>query len=358
MIDWLLLFIPITALLEVAAPKEHGWIFISSALAIVPLAGWMGRATEHLAERTGEGVGGLLNATFGNAAELIIGIAALRAGLYEVVKASIAGSILGNILLVLGAAMLAGGLRFKEQHYNAVAARSQSTLLALAAIALTFPALYHAALGAESAKLHQDLSLTFSVILLGTYALSLVFQLVTHKALFAGHREDAGEGPAPWTVARSVLVLVAATALIAWMSEVLVGAVEPAARAFGMNKVFIGVIIIALLGNAAEHFTAITVARKNRMDLSLSIALGSSVQVALFIAPVLVLLSHVLGPAPMDLALRPALVLIVFLSILIAAQIAGDGESNWLKGASLLVVYLIIAIAFYYAPMGASVLPR
>ena len=358
MIDWLLLFVPVTALLEFLAPGQHGWIFVSSALAIVPLAGWMGRATEHLAERTGEGVGGLLNATFGNAAELIIGIAALRAGLYEVVKASIAGSILGNILLVLGAAMFAGGLRFNEQRYNVVAARSQSTLLALAAIALTFPALYHVALGAEGAALHQGLSLTFSLILLGTYAMSLVFQLVTHKALFAGNREEAAGHAASWSIRRSVLVLLAATALIAWMSEVLVGAVEPAALAFGMNKVFIGVIVVALLGNAAEHVTAVTVARKNRMDLSLSIALGSSVQVALFVAPVLVLLSHVLGPVPMDLAFRPALVLIVFLSILIAGQIAGDGESNWLKGASLLVVYLIVAIAFYYAPMGASVLPR
>jgi Ca2+:H+ antiporter len=327
-------------------------VFVASALAILPLAGWMGRATEQLAERTGEGVGGLLNATFGNAAELIIALAALRAGLHDVVKASIAGSIVGNILLVLGAAMLAGGLKHREQHYNASGARSQATMLTLAAIALILPAAYSAAVGTQAPRGLGTLSVSISVVLLVMYGLFLYFSLVTHASLFSGSREvEHTEGhAAAWPASKALLVLGAATVFIAWISEILVGAIEPTAHEFGLSNVFVGVLVVAVLGNAAEHATAITAAAKNRMELALSISIGSSIQVALFVAPVLVLSSLILGPAPMDLAFSGGLVLTVLLAVLITGQVAGDGRSDWLKGAQLLVVYVILGLAFFFAP--------
>ena len=358
MMNWLLLFIPVSIVPEHFAPERHLLVFLASALAILPLAGWMGRATEQLAERMGEGVGGLLNATFGNAAELIIGLAALRAGLYDVVKASIAGSIVGNILLVLGAAMLAGGLRYPEQHYNAPGARTQATMLTLAAIALVIPAAFRSLVGsADVAGALDSLSISISVVLLIVYALYLLFTLVTHSALFAGTKtsEEGEAHKVPWTVGRATLVLAAATAVIAWISEILVGAIEPTAKEFGLTNVFIGVFVVAILGNAAEHATAISAAMKNRMELALSIAIGSSIQVALFVAPVLVLLSLVLGPAPMNLAFPSGQVLIVLLSVLITGQVAGDGRSDWLRGVQLLAVYLVMGLAFLFAP---GVAPR
>jgi len=294
----------------------------------------------------------LLNATFGNAAELIIALAALRKGLHEIVKASLTGSIIGNILLVLGAAILAGGLRHKTQHFNAVAARSQSSMLTLAAIALIVPAAFHFLAGPGAEAREAGLSLEIAVLLLLTYFLGLVFALHTHKQLFAGTAAAAGESAAhkPWTLRRSILVLLAATALVAWISEILVGSVEHAAGSFGMTGIFVGIIVVATIGNAAEHSTAVLVALKNRMDLSLGIAIGSSTQIALFVAPVLVLASYVIGPAPMNLVFTPAEVLAVVLAIAITGQIAGDGESNWLEGVQLLAVYLVLAIAFYFLP--------
>ncbi|MEW6251939.1 MAG: calcium/proton exchanger [Planctomycetota bacterium] len=348
--SWLLILVPVAVAIEHLAPERHLLIFISSALAILPLAGWMGRATEQLAERTGEGVGGLLNATFGNAAELIISLSALRAGLYTVVKASIVGSIIGNILLVLGAAMLAGGVRRPAQRFNTDAARSQATLLMLAAIALIVPSAYSVA-GAGAAPALGSLSVWIAVALLAVYAANLVFSLVTHPALFRGSGEHGGEAREPlWSVWRAMLTLGAATALIAWMSEILVGAIDPAAEELGMNDAFVGVFVVAILGNAAEHATAVAAAMKDRMDLAMSIAIGSSVQVALFVAPVLVLLSYVLGPQPMDLAFNGGLVLTVFLSVLITGQVAGDGHSHWLKGVQLLAVYVMLGLAFFFAP--------
>ena len=355
--NWLLVFIPATVALEHLAPERHLLVFLAAAIAILPLAGWLGRATEQLAERMGEGVGGLLNATFGNAAELIIALAALRAGLHDVVKASIAGSIVGNILLVLGAAMLAGGMRRSEQLFNASAARSQATMLMLAAIALVLPAAYRSLLGEAAMAGLGTLSIAISILLLLVYGLFLVFSLVTHASWFAGTppAEDGEEAHAPiWTAGRAAAVLAAATALIAWMSEILVGAIEPMTHESGLNRIFVSVFVVAILGNAAEHATAITAALKNRMDLSLSIAIGSSIQVALFVAPVLVLASLVLGPAPMDLAFPTGLVLIVFLSVLITAQVAGDGRSDWLKGVQLLSVYLVLAITFFFVPAAVS----
>lgn len=350
--NWLLLFVPVAIGLEFLAPEQHLLVFATSSLAILPLAGWMGRATEQLAERMGEGVGGLLNATFGNAAELIIALAALRAGLHDVVKASIVGSIVGNILLVLGAAMLAGGLRRPEQHFNPAGARSQATMLTLAAIALILPAAFQAAAGTTGEALGR-LSVSISVVLLLVYLLYLAFALVTHSALFTGSHVPE-EGKARASVGRAASVLAAATAGIAWMSEIMVGAIEPTAHEFGLSNVFVGIFVVAILGNAAEHATAISAALKDRMDLSLSIAIGSSVQVALFVAPVLVLTSLFLGPAPMDLAFPAGLVLIVLLSVLITGQVAGDGRSDWLKGMQLLAVYLVLGLTFFFLPSAPS----
>ncbi|HLX61213.1 MAG TPA: calcium/proton exchanger [Planctomycetota bacterium] len=357
--NWLLLFVPAAIALHFLAPHHDIAIFIVSSLAIVPLAGWMGRATEHLAEKTGEGVGGLLNATFGNAAELIIAIMALRAGEHDIVKASLTGSIIGNVLLVNGAAFLAGGLKFKTQSFNAAAARSQATMLTLAAIGLIAPMGYHYLARAEHVEAlrgrEHDLSLEISIVLLIIYGLSLIFSLHTHKNLFTGPAREAAaiddqEPRAPWSLRRSLLTLLIATALIAWISEFLVASVSGAAEHLGMSKIFIGVIVVAIIGNAAEHSTAILMALKNRMDLSLSIANGSSLQIALFIAPVVVLASYFIGAHPMNLVFTPAEVLAIFLSVQIAEQLASDGESNWLEGAQLLSVYAIVAIVFYFLP--------
>lgn len=354
MLNWLLIFVPIAIALEHFTPQQHLLIFFSAALAILPLAAWMSHATEHLAEKTGEGIGGLLNATFGNAAELIIAIAALRAGLHDVVKAAIAGSIVGNILLVLGAAMLAGGLRHSEQQFNAIAARSQATLLTLAAIALIIPAAFSRLAGQNFSAELGFLSVSIAIVLLVVYGLFLVFSLITNKSLFTGsfdaNAQTDAVRPTPWPVKKAVLVLAASTVAIAWISEVLVGAIEPSAHDFGLSKIFVGVFVVAILGNAAEHATAISAAMKNRMDLSLSIAIGSSVQVALFVAPILVISSLWIGPTPMDLAFTSGLVLTVMLAVLITGQVAGDGRSDWLKGVQLLAVYIILGLAFFFAP--------
>ena len=351
-LNWLLGFVPTAVILSLSHGAES-LTFVAACLAIIPLAGWLGHATEHLAERTGEGIGGLLNATFGNAAELIITLMALRSGLYEVVKASITGSIIGNILLVLGAALLAGGVRYKSQRFNPAGARSYSTMLTLAAIALIVPAVFHFVGGQQLGLRERDLSLEISIVLILTYAASLLFSLHTHKQLFVGEARAAGEIESAsahqvWGLPRSLTVLSIATLLIVWMSEILVHSVEAAAAAFGMSQVFIGVIVVAVIGNAAEHSTAIIVALKNRMDLSLGIAIGSSIQIALFVAPVLVFASYFIGPTPMDLVFTPLEVVAIGLSVLITGQIASDGESNWLEGTQLLAVYAILALAFYF----------
>jgi Ca2+:H+ antiporter len=308
----------------------------------------MGDATEQLATHFGEGVGGLLNATFGNAAELIIALAALRAGLHDVVKASIVGSIIGNVLLVLGAAMLAGGLRHQEQRFNAVAARSQATMLVLAAIALILPAYFQSAVGTTTQGLDR-LSVSISIVLLLAYLLNLAFALITHRALFAGSHEP-DERKAQPSKTRAISLLAGTTVGIAWMSEILVGTIEPATHQLGLSKVFVGVFVVAVMGNAVEHATAIFAAMKDRMDLSLSIAIGSSVQIALFVAPVLVLASLFLGPIPMDLAFPAGLVLLVLVSVLITAQVANDGRSDWLEGIQLLTIYLVLGLTLFFVP--------
>ncbi len=349
-LNWLLIFVPATIGLKFLSPDSHVAIFITSCLAILPLAGWLGQATEHLSQHTGEGIGGLLNATFGNAAELIIALMALQRGLHDVVKASLTGSIIGNLLLVMGISIVAGGLKFKSQYFNKSGARSQATMLLLAAIAMVLPATFHSLAG-NLPRREQDLSLEISVILLATYALSMVFTLKTHKQLFGGEGGHSHDGePNPWSVKKSIGVLALATTLIAVVSEILVGSVEVAAHTFGMTSVFVGVIVVAIIGNAAEHSTAVIVAMKDRMDLSLGIALGSSIQVAVFVAPMLVLVSYFIGPKPMNLVFTEAEVIAVGLSVLIATQITNDGESNWMEGVLLLAVYAILGAVFYYLP--------
>lgn len=350
-LNWLLIFVPISGWLHYTQPDMHTQTFLCACLAILPLAGWLGKGTEHLACHTGEAIGGLLNATFGNAAELIIAIAAMRSGLYDVVKASLTGSIIGNVLLVAGLSMFAGGVKYKTQTFNRMAAQNQATMLLLAAVSLIMPAAYHYLAGPSAAAHEGDLSMEISVILLIVYGASLLFTLVTHKALFGAEGGEAHGGEAQaWSVSKSVGVLAAATAAIAWISEILVGSVEHAAHSFGMTSVFVGVIVVAIIGNAAEHSTAILVARKNRMDLALGIAIGSSIQIALFVAPVLVLLSYVLAPSPMNLVFTPAEVLAVTVSVLICAQTANDGECNWMEGVQLLAVYAILGAVFYFLP--------
>ncbi|HET9767584.1 MAG TPA: calcium/proton exchanger [Thermoanaerobaculia bacterium] len=360
-LSWLLIFVPITVGLHFLASDAHLWIFLSSCAAIIPLAGWMGRATEHLAEHTGEGVGGLLNATFGNAAELIIAFAALREGLLSVVKASLTGSILGNLLLVLGASFLGGGLKRDLQRFNATAARMQSTMLFMAAVSLILPASFHYLGGAGVLVREKNLSLWFAFVLLGTYALGLLFSLRTHVALFSGTHGEAEaleeETHGAWSWKKALGVLALATAAVAWMSEILVGSVEQAAHAMGMTDLFVGVVVVAIIGNAAEHSTAVLVAIRNRMDLSVSIAIGSSIQIALFVAPVLVLLSYWVAPQPMDLVFSPAEVLAVLVAVVICAQVASDGESHWLEGAQLLAVYVLLGLLFYFLPASAGHVP-
>lgn len=355
-LNWLLVFVPVAVYLRFASPESSTLIFVTACLSILPLAGWMGKATENLATHTGEGIGALLNATFGNAAELIIAMVALQKGLHDVVKASLTGSIIGNVLLVLGLSMVAGGARFKTQEFNRTAANSQATMLLLAAVALIMPAAFHHLATPATPVAEGALSLEISIVLLVVYILSLVFTLITHKALFGGEGGHAHGGEEiAWSKGKSIAVLFAATAMIAWISEILVGSVEAAAHSFGMTSIFVGVIVVAIIGNAAEHSTAILVAMKNRMDLSVGIAVGSSIQVALFVAPVLVIASYWVGPHPMNLVFTPAEVLAVTVSVFITAQIANDGECNWLEGVQLLAVYLIMGAVFYFLPDVAGV---
>lgn len=350
MLNWLLIFVPAALALEFFSPDSHSLIFLFACLAIVPLAGWLGRATEQLTRYTGEGAGGLLNATFGNAAELIIAVMAMRKGLHAVVKASLTGSVIGNVLLVLGVSFVAGGIKFREQKFNATAARTQSTLLMLAGIALVIPAAFHMFAGAGNPVQEDRLSLGIALVLLLVYASHLLFSLHTHKELFGGNAEESAMETTPWSLGKSMLILAGATGVIALVSEILVGSVEQAAKSHGMTSVFIGVIVVAVVGNAAEHSTAVMMALKNRMELSIGIAVGSSLQIALLVAPVLVILSHFVGPQPMDLAFTPAEVLAVLVSVMITGQIASDGESNWLEGVLLLALYLILAVAFFLLP--------
>jgi Ca2+:H+ antiporter len=348
----LLIFLPVALYLEHFRPDAHTLIFFASCVAIIPLAGLMGRATEQIANRAGEGIGGLLNATFGNAAELIIAIVALRAGQIEIVKASLTGSIIGNVLLVLGAAFLAGGLRYKIQDFNPITARAQAQMLLVSAVAVIIPGLFHALRPVGIVVNEAAISLVIACLLIVLYVLSLVFSLRTHRDLFQGsHAETPHEhAEAPWSLRMALGTLAIATVLIAWLSEILVGSVEQAAAQIGMSKVFVGVIIVAVVGNAAEHSTAVLAAIRNRMELSLGIAMGSSTQIALFVVPLLVFLSYAIAASPMDLTFTMGETFAIMIAAFIAAHVTGDGHSNWFTGALLLILYLILAVGFFHAP--------
>ncbi len=345
----LLVFLPMALGLEFFH-RDPTMIFVASALAIIPLAGLLGLATEHLAGRVGPALGGLVNASLGNAAELIIAIMALREGLHDVVKASLTGSIIGNILLVLGLAMFAGGLKHRTQHFNRTSAGLSASLLLLAAVGLIVPALFHAIASPQALKAELDLSLEIAIVLFAIYILSLVFSLQTHRALLAGEQGMSQSAPhVAWSLRKTFVVLSAAAAALAVMSELLVGAIGPVAEALGLTEVFMGVILVALVGNAAEHSTAVLAAMKNQMDLALGIAVAASLQVALFVAPLLVFLSYLLDD-PLNLIFTEFEVAAVFLSVLIVSFVATDGESHWMEGVMLVGVYVILAVAFFFLP--------
>jgi Ca2+:H+ antiporter len=342
----LLLAVPVSMVLGYVVHAPAVWIFSTACLGVLPLAGYMGEATEHLAHRTGPTIGGLLNATFGNAAELIIALVALRAGLVDLVKASITGSILGNLLLIMGLALIAGGLNRQELRFNRVNAGMSAGMLALAVVALVFPALFHA-LHPEAAARLQELRMSeaVSIILLVTYGCSLLFTLKTHRRLFGGEAHPL-DGPV-WGKGRALMVLAAATVGVAIESELLVHAATEATEAIGLSPVFLGLIIIPIIGNAAEHAAAVVLSSKGQIDLGLQIALGSSTQVALLVAPLLVFAGVLMGQ-DMDLVFRPFEVLALGMATLVTAIITLDGESHWFEGVQLLAVYAMVAIGAFF----------
>jgi Ca2+:H+ antiporter len=357
---WLTPFIPIAIVLRLL-DVDPTVVFFCSALGVIPTAALMGRATEDLATRTGPGIGGLLNVTFGNAPELIIALFALGKGLHEVVKASLVGSILGNILLVMGAAMLVGGMGRERQFFDRTAASAQSSMLLLAGAALAMPAVFqlvdHGSLPkptAEIANFSSDvetLSLVIAVLLVAVYVAGLVFSLRTHRNLFNPdtHGDEDDGGREPWTTRRSVVMLAIAGVAVGVMSEILVGSIHHAAKTAGLSEFFIGAVVVAVVGNAAEHWVAVLVARKDKMDLAVNIAIGSSAQIALFVAPLLVLLSYVLGPHPMPFVLNGFELAAVLIAVTIANQVTQEGESTWYEGVLLLAVYGIFVVTFALA---------
>lgn len=347
---WLLIFVPVVLVAERVRPESHTLLFVLSVLAIVPLAVLLSHATESVAAKTGDSVGGLLNSTLGNLTELVIAISALRAGEYVLVKASIAGAITTNALFMLGASFLLGGLKHHVQDYNRIAARFQAALLFLATVALLIPSTVVArGTAGSSTQFAQELSAALSVLLLVAYALGLLFSLKTHPELFAGTAE---EGEAAWPMGLALGTLGGVTVLVALVSEVFVGSVQEAAKQFGMSPAFVGFIVVALVGGSAEMTAAFSAARKNHLDLSVGIALGSAAQIALFVAPVMVLLSYFIGPKPMDLSLWPGAVAMVFFSTLTASLLTSSGRSAWFVGVLSLMVYLMFATALYLMPPG------
>ncbi|HEU5253963.1 MAG TPA: calcium/proton exchanger [Solirubrobacterales bacterium] len=348
--------IPVAVLLELLHSPATV-VFAASALGIIPTAALMGRATEELAAKSGPGIGGFLNVTFGNAPELIIALFALGQGLQEVVKASIVGSILGNMLLVLGAAMLAGGLGREKQTFNRTSAGIQTTMLMLAGGALLMPAIFELvegkglpSPGAESVNYGgtvEHLSLAVAIVLIGTYVIGLFFSMKTHRALFNPEYEE--EDTWGWSIRTSVIALSVAGVLVGLMSEVLVGSISEASETIGLSEFFVGVIVVAIVGNAAEHWVAVLVAVKDKMDLAVNIAVGSSAQIALFVAPVLVIASFFLGPFPLALVFNGFELGAILLAILVGSQVTSDGESNWFEGVQLLALYFVLGLAFYFA---------
>lgn len=347
-LNGLLIFFPISLLLEFSAHNDL-WVFITSALAIIPLAGLIGEATEELAERVGPAMGGFLNATFGNATELIIALLALRAGLHEVVKASICGSIIGNVLLVLGLSMFAGGWGRMRQRFNRTNAGASASMLILATAALVMPAVFDLAEhGSLKASIPVGMSLLVAIVLFLIYLASLLFSLKTHHAILGSEGADEAH-TARLSTPQAVGLLIAATVLTAFAAESLVGTIEIATTALGMTEFFVGIIVVAVIGNAAEHFSAIVLARKNKMDLAVTICTASSTQIALFVAPVLVFSSFLFGN-PMSLVFNAYEIVGIILSVLILCVVSLDGESNWFEGLQLVALYVILAIVFFFVP--------
>jgi Ca2+:H+ antiporter len=350
---WLLVFVPVVFVGQHAKPEAHTLLFVLSVLAIVPLAALLSRSTESVATKTGDAVGGLLNATLGNLTELVIAIAALRAGQYTLVKASIAGAIVSNTLFMLGASFLLGGLVHRTQEFNRVNARLQAGLLFLATVALLVPSAVSVADATPHAEFAQRVSLPLSFVLIAAYGLGLLFTLKTHRENFAG-AEHGDDGETPWPIGLALATLAAVTLLVALVSEVFVESVQGAALELGMSQAFVGFIVVALVGGAAEMASAFTGARKNRLDLSVSIALGSAVQIALFVAPMLVLLSYALGPEPMSLQFWPGAVVMMFIATMTAALVTNSGRSAWFIGVLVLMVYAIFAMTLYLLPPRAA----
>lgn len=355
-INWLLAFIPISLALEYAHVPDPV-LFFSAAMAIIPIARLIVMSTEQIATRTGDAVGGLLNATFGNAPEMIIALVALHAGFYDMVRASIIGAILANLLLATGAAFFLGGLRHHIQEYNSSAARLYSSMMLISAVCLGVPSAFNRFFSPEATLYEEKLvNLGTAFVLLASYVLYLVFLLKTHpdyfKSVTTSEVEHGHDGP-QWSVGRAVGSLLGASALAAWMSEILVGAAEGTGKALGMSEVFIGIVFLAVIGGAAESGSAIAMARKNKPDLTVGIAMGSSIQIVLFVAPLLVLLSGLVAPQPLELSFTRAELGTLFLGVLVASIVAGDGRSHWYKGAQLMLMYVMIAILFYFLPQAA-----
>jgi Ca2+:H+ antiporter len=347
---WLLLFVPIVFVCQRIAPAEHTLLFFLSMLAIVPLAALLSHATESVAAKTGDAVGGLLNATLGNLTELIIALAALRAGQYMLVKASVAGAIVTNTLFMLGASFLLGGLKYRAQEFNPASARLQAVQLFLATIALLVPSAVTSADATHDGSFTQTLSMCLAVLLIATYGLGLLFSLKTHPEFFGAVEQGAETGEATWPIGVAVATLIAVTIAVALTSEIFVESVQEAAAALGMTPAFVGFIVVALAGGAAEMVSAFSAARKNRLDLSVSIALGSAAQIALFVAPVLVVASYVVGPSPMNLQFWPGAVVMMLIATLTASLVSNSGRAAWFSGVLVLAVYLIFAITLYLLP--------
>ena len=346
---WLLLSVPLLFVCRQVTPEAHTLLFVVSMPAIVPLAALLSHATESVAAKTGDAVGGLLNATLGNLTELIIALAALRAGQYMLVKASIAGAIVTNSLFMLGASFLLGGLRYHSQEFNRATARLQAVQLFLATIALLVPSTVSSADTVESATFTQTVSVCLALLLIATYALGLLFSLKTHPEFF-GAAEPAQPAEEIWPIGVALATLAGVTVLVALVSEIFVESVQGAAVTLGMSPAFVGFIVVALAGGAAEMASAFSGARKNRLDLSVSIALGSAAQIALFVAPVLVLASYALGPSPMNLQFWPGAVAMMLIATITASLVSTSGRAAWFSGVLVLAVYLIFAITLYLLP--------
>jgi Ca2+:H+ antiporter len=350
---WLLAFVPVLFAAEKLEPEAHTLLFVFSVLAIVPLAALLSHATESVAAKTGDTVGGLLNATLGNLTELVIALTALHAGQYTLVKASIAGAIVTNTLFMLGASFLLGGLKHRVQEYNRASARLQAGMLFLATVAILIPSAVTEPDSVAGSTFTATLSVGLSVLLIAAYGLGLLFSLKTHREFFSG-AEHAEAGEAPWPLGLALATLAGVTVLVALVSEVFVESVQHAAVTFGMSAAFVGFIVVALVGGAAEMASAFSAARKNRLDLSVGIALGSASQIALFVAPVLVLLSYVIGPTPMNLQFWPGAVVMMLIAAMTASLVTNSGRSAWFVGVLVLMVYLIFAMTLYLLPPKSS----